>query len=107
MTNVRENIAWSAQQWINAIIVENTAAVFVTLTHGVLSVTGTFAATATQRTKDAAIVVTAIVKIVKMMNSFSAITADHTPANIVVCLTGVKVKIASKFVARNADRETQ
>lgn len=85
---------------------ENTAAVFVTHTHGVLSVNGIFAATATQRTKDVAIAVSAIVKIVKMMNSFSVITADHTSAKNVACLTFAKVTIASKFVARSAHRET-
>ena len=98
---------WIAQQWTIAIIVEIPAAVFVTHTHRVLSVNGIFVATVTQRTKDAAIAVSAIVKIVKTMNSFFVITADHMSAEIVACLTFAKVKIASKSVARSAHRETQ
>lgn len=82
-------------------------AVFVTHTLVVSSVTGIFVATATQRTKDAPIAASGIVRIVKMMNSFIAITANHMFVEIVARLTFATVEFASKYVARSAHRETQ
>jgi len=87
--------------------VEIIPAAFVTHTLVVSSVTGIFVATATQRTKDAPIAASGIVRIVKMMNSFIAITANHIFVEIVARLTFAAVEIASNYVARSAHRETQ